>query len=371
MSVRIEGALVALAPIHQTQPGVQGWLSTSSDGGRLRLSYTDTGQGQCQVMMAQTIFDLDRRPRQVPYVTGNSINGVLRRKAAAHVLRALGQPVRTELFQVLSAGAFHKRDMGGDKSADMIVGAARNVFVGLFGGGGSSFARGTRSCDLLPVTATTQHLVPLWVYERYAIPMVEDGNGKLFEPTLTQIYSTIRRDPLLDGEGVHYIHDHSQAYADAIAADAADRKIKKASKAGESEVEAKSDRGLRMMSYCQAIAPGVPLSARILFTAAMTDAHVGLLLLALNDFVNDQKLAGVSRRGFGLFKPDLRLYAPAIDGHVDLFEPVLTEARDSVERYRLSDAVAHYVEAAQAELAKMTIAELEDLLVTTRLKAAA
>lgn len=374
---RIEGIIRTISPIHQTQPTVQGYVDWREGDRTLRLVYTDARKGRCQVQMSDAIFTPEGRRLEIPIVSGNSLRGLLRRKAARHLLTAMNQKIRPELFQVISVGAYHRKDMGGELSADLLTMARNNAFVGLFGGGGSSIASGYSVGDLRPVTFETQHLMPGWVGDQ-ALPgyvpepdSASGEEGKRIPPTLTRIYPTIRRDPMLQGEGVEFVHDHDKVFAERMLEMIATSKTRKAAKAADADADARAAAdsesviNMAMMSYVQAIVPGVPMYCGLNFRSWATPEHIGLMLLALQDLVNDQAMGGASRRGFGRFKPDLRLYADGIDGSAPVFAP---RQGDEAE-YRLSDEAEVYAQSARDALPLITVAELEDLYITTLSKA--
>lgn len=376
MSQRIEGYILAQSPIHQTQPLVEGFVDWRPEDSAPRLVFSDRSRGRCQVMMNESLFTPEGRRISSPIIAGNSLRGVLRRAATRALLTAIGQPVRPELFQVLSAGAFHRKDMGGIKSADMLNGAAKNVFVGLFGGGGASFPSGYTATDMRPVSGNTAHLLPAWVVDEAGVAKgtrTDEGTGevKTFDQSFLRIYATIRRDPMMQGEGVSFVHQHDQVYAERMkemVATKAKTKAKKAA-AGDDDTQVDSIINLAMMSYVQAIVPGVPLSFSLQFRRWTTDEQIGLALIALEDMVNAQALGGASRRGFGRFKPVLKLWVDSQEQAVPVFNAV--EVSGSVDHYELSDVARGYADAARAAMEQVTIAELEDLFITTEAKSAA
>ena len=359
MKARIEGFFLTQSPIHQTQPGVQGYVDAKEGRAGLQLSYTKTRLGQCQVQMSTTMFGENRLRTEVPMVQGASLRGVLRRAATKRLLRAINQPIRPDLFQVLSAGAFHRKDMGGEKTADMLNAANKNAFVGLFGGGGASLPSNYSASDLLPITAATEFLIQPWVRDAAGVikrGTTRDDSGREFDQTLTHIYATIRRDPFMSGEGVEFIHDHDVQYTQR-------RKDIESTK----KADGGSPLDLSMMSYVQAIVPGVPLNLSLTFKEIAGPQHIGLLLLALEDIVNTQALGGASRRGFGRFSPTLKLFAEGLDAPITVFETVIENGSKS--GYKLSAELQGYVDAATDSINSTSIALLEDLLITTKSKA--
>lgn len=377
MAARIEGIIRTLSPVHQTQPGIDGYVDLSRDKRSLQLAYSDKRKGRCQVQMSDTVFTDEGRSINIPIVTSGSLRGIARRAAARTMLNIINQPIRAELFQVISAGAHHRRDLGGELSADMLQLARSNPFVGLFGGGGSSIHSAFTMTDLRPVTQDTAFLFPPWVADRKVTgaTIKEDPDGdesatRTLPPNLMRIYPTIRRDPMLAGEGVEYVHNHDEVYAERMA----EMLASKAAKAKGSNDDAAdavdenvdSDINLKMMSYVQAIVPGVPLFFSARMRSWASTEHTGLLLLALGEIVNAQAMGGASRRGFGRFDADLRLYDDGLEAPAAVFHPRDDEGQ---VLYRFTDIAQGYVDGALAALAEVTVPELEDLLITTKVKA--
>ena len=82
--------------------------------------------------------------------------------------------------------------------------------------------------------------------------------------------------------------------------------------------------------------------------------QIGLALMAVRDWANANVVGGASARGFGRFEAQLALF----DGDTQL-APSIFAPGDHATAYRLSDDVASYVQAAQAELDALTVEAME------------
>ena len=354
MQTRIEGFIKTITPVHQTRP-VKGYFDPRNPK---HVSFSDKGKGQCQVMMSSSFIGRDNRRIDLPIISGNSLRGVLRRSCAKVLLDTVNQPIRTELFQCLVAGAAARDSIGGGLTALLLLKARANVFAGVFGGGASMLSSCYSVADMTPVHQAISHLVSPWIVDAAPAMPSSFGDGRTETP-LTEIYLTVRRDPFLDGEGVSYVYEHDQSFItyQSKILDAARRK-EAAAAAGEDNNEAGG--GLRMMSYVEALVPGVPLCFSLTMKPYTTEAQMGLMLLGLQQWANAQAIGGAARRGFGRFRPTLRFYQDSLDAPVSLLQPI---GDGTIDSYALNQSVQPYIDAAREAMAKVTVAELEDLFI--------
>jgi CRISPR type IV-associated protein Csf2 len=350
VQTRIEGFIKTVTPVHQTRP-VKGYFDPRNPQ---RVSFSDKGKGQVHVMMSSAFLGFGNRKVELPIISGNSLRGVLRRNCAKVLLDAINQPIRTELFQCLVAGASARDRVGSGQTALLLQRARSHVFAGVFGGGALMLNSCYSVADMVPVHESIAHLMSPWIVDSApAIPATGDGGA---EVPLTNIYLTVRRDPFLDGEGVSYVHEHDKEFLSyqSELLDFARRKEEAAASDGE------GTRGLRMISYVEALVPGVPLNFSLTMKHYTNDAQIGLMLLGLRQWANAQAIGGAGRRGFGRFQPALRLYQDSLDAPVSLFQPI---GDGTVDTYALNPAVQRYVDAAQDAIARVTVTELEELFI--------
>lgn len=113
--LHLVGTILPTTPVHQTDPNRDG-------------NYSKT--------LKTYAWDKNQSRHEIPFVTANSIRGQLRRAAANIVLEALNQPVTRALFSVLTSGKASRKDVGLVPTTRATVDGGKNVFAGLFGGGG-------------------------------------------------------------------------------------------------------------------------------------------------------------------------------------------------------------------------------------------
>lgn len=355
MSLQIVGTITLTTHAHQSDPG-------SKDGNRSGT-------------MKTWHFTGDGRRRPVPFITANSVRGLLRRAAATRVLDALGQPVSRQLFSILNRGAAGRSDIGAEPSVPAMVEGARNVFAGLFGGGPymlhSRFSMGPL-VPLLSWTENTLHpaLRPLAIAAENL--SYKDSEGNLRDTPLTTDIILTGKDDLLMGKGQNYVEnyqeslkewlDHVQGGREAKAA------RKKAKQSGDEVDEATAktkSSDLSSFNFVEALLPGTPLQFWLRMKSQTTPAQVGLALMAVRDWANENIVGGMSARGFGRFDAQLALY----DGDT-LVVPNIFRPGDHSAAYRLSDDVTNYVQAAQQELEALTVETLNTVYPSDTKKAA-
>lgn len=356
---RIQGTFRLTSPLHCASPD-----DTLVKDSKLKGSQTPTTQ--------QNIMTRNGVQR-VPYFPGNDLRGRLRRKAAALVLdriTASGGKVTPELYSGLTTGAITSSP-DANLTVEEALRARRNVYMGLFGGGARLLRSRFQASDLIPVLASTIEvgMVP----ERFGntddqnfLPIsnktVDTGSEKvpLQGWQLVQVTNVLRVDDLhrvlRPNEVEAYIENAATVVAAIQQKNLEGRKARKDTKAqaeagaiGKSEVSSKLETG-NMMSF-QSIMAGTPMHSLFELDNDVTDAHVGLMLLALQALVREQKLGGWCRAGLGRFDANLTLTR---DGQA---MPVFASERAGSDA-ELSAQVTPFVDAAIAELSKLTEAEL-------------
>lgn len=352
---KIEGFVRALTPIHQTRP-VEAFFDPGAPN---KVSFQDRRKGRVQSMMTSTFWGQDQRRRELPSLSGNGLRGAYRRSGTGILCRAMGQPMRTELFQCLAAGAAGKDAIGGGQTALLLSKAREHVFAGLFGGGFSMLPSLYTVQDLTPIYEPIRHLIPAWVCDAAGVVGVDAAsNSDQRDASLCHVYTTIRRDPMLDGEGVSFVHEHDVEFMKYQEEVGLARKAKEAKKAGET-VENEGEAGLRMMSYVEAIIPGVPLSFGMKMKPHVNNAQLGLMLMTLLEWVRAQSIGGASRRGFGTFEQHLKLFHPDFNGPVEIIQSEVIDG--AVVGYTLNDRLIGFTDEAQVALSNCSVVELEKL----------
>lgn len=351
MSLQIVGLITLTSHAHQSDP--------------------DGRVGNRSGTMKTWHFSADGRRKQTPYITSNSVRGLTRRAGAEIVLTTLGKPVSRELFSILTRGAAGRSDISAEPTVDAMVFGGRNVFAGLFGGGPymlhSRFSMG----PLIPALAWTERYlhpalrdkaIPLEYLTYKVDDIVRDA------PLTTDIILT-GKDDLLMGRGQQYVENYQESLknwlghvssgrAAKAAKKEADTQAKEARKKGDKpsapEAPTAKSSDLQGFNFIEAMLPGTPLQFWLRLKPHATPAQVGLALMSVRDWANQNTVGGMSARGFGSFEASLSLY----DSDTQVCENIFRSG-DHATAYRLNPALDQYLTAATTELEALTVEDLE------------
>lgn len=275
MKLVIRGTVTTASHVHQSSPDTK--------GAHMRTNLAANG-----VLV-----------RDVPYITANSVRGLIRRGAGEHVIDCLvkdGVQISRNLYLSMFRGTFGRTaiDAGGATYTEA-ANAAKHVFAGLFGGGARMYRSPWRiTRDLMPVLDCTKAGMSLVVHEQALAASPRD----ILVDTLMAPRDDFARLPQTARLSVA---DLEAEYTEHMAKKMEQRQ---AGKDG-SEKESKDD--LDNFAITQCIIPGVPLVFDIQ-TDDITPAQVGMLLNGLHVWVNKNALGGGSARGRGAFIPNLSLW---------------------------------------------------------------
>jgi CRISPR type IV-associated protein Csf2 len=137
----IRGTLTTAALTHQTSP---------------------SGKGE---QIKTDVLGPDGLIRGVPYITANSVRGLIRREAGHLVMERLQESqskIHRNLYLSIMRGSYARTgiDAGGATYIQQLM-ASKHVFGGLFGGGGRMYRSPFRlERDLLPVLESYRGLFP-------------------------------------------------------------------------------------------------------------------------------------------------------------------------------------------------------------------
>lgn len=302
VSNKIEGIFRLLSPMHCAAVGDKG------------------GENNVTLTQKQSLITRAGK-RTFPIFPGNDIRGRLRRIAASLILDhiVLAGKVNVNLYAGLKAGAITANPES-DLTIEEALRARDNVYMGLFGGGTRLLRSRFCANDLVPVLADTiearivpKHFGDDWVPTGYVATDVIgplQGYGVMDKRTSLRVDDVGRVTNLDDME--KYIENVLVAVGQKQAATLADRKERKGSKAALKAGEIKSDelvgkKDTGNMFTVETIMRGTPMYCLIDLQNDVSDAHVGLMLLALQALVREQALGGWIRTGFGRFSADLTL----------------------------------------------------------------
>lgn len=357
ISNRITGIVQLTRPLHCATPDRENARSSSETPTAFQRIHTRKGVDT------------------VPYFPGNDLRGRLRRKAAALVLDhiTVAGKVKTDLYAGLTCGAVGAT-VDSVVTVEEALRARNDVYMGLFGGGARLLRSRYRVADLLPVLASTVEAgcVPS-AYgqddERNWLPMNKERTGPLAGVELIDRVNFFRVDDLFrvvrPDELGRYVENAAEAVAEQQAQTLISQMRRKDDKAkarsGEirfSEVAGKADVG-NMLSF-QVIPAGTRMYFQLDFADDVTDAHVGLMLLALRALVREQALGGWIRAGLGQFTAELTM-----DREGNAY-PVFAEKNHSSAAGAdadLAPAVEPFVKAAEEGLRKLTIGSMTEFFI--------
>lgn len=334
----IEGILRLSTPMHCTMPGDK--IKDATPTMQIGI-VTGTGRDN------------------MPYFPGNDLRGRLRRKAAAIVMPALvseGGKLPLELYAGLTCGASDTSPEN-ELSIEEALRSAKNIYMGVFGGGKRLLRSRFSVQDLIPITQSTVDtgLVP----KKYEIPDPEKG-GTLVDYAwkLLEILTSYHRDDVHNvsrpEEMMNYMENCEVTvaeYQENNLQNARTRKEEKADGVTGKDKERTRKTGLNNIMPIQVIQAGTPMYFRMDFHDGVTDAQIGLMLQSLEALVNEQALGGWSRIGLG--KYHVREMNLVRDGES---MPVFTGGDG--DAFRLHNSLATYVRQAQEEVAALTVADM-------------
>jgi CRISPR type IV-associated protein Csf2 len=305
ISNKIEGTIRLISPMHCAT------IDASSDA---------TGNENITRTHKQTVIT-SRGSQRMPFFPANDLRGRLRRKAAAIVLDQITatSKVKVDLYAALMAGAITASPES-DLTIEEALRARDNVYMGLFGGGTRLLRSRYCTNDLMPIVQDTidAGIVPASFGDN-GVPQGFAGDGTTGPLTgfhLVQTRTSFRIDDVARVINADEIEKYVENAVNSIAvkqaqtlADRAERKADKAAvKAGDLKAEAMAGKkDLSNMFAVEVVPRGTPLHCLIDLQNDTSDAHVGLLLMALTALVREQGLGGWIRAGFGRFSADLTL----------------------------------------------------------------
>lgn len=247
------------------------------------------------------------RNLRLPYVTGNSVRGRLRRLASAQVFESLAERslrIDRKHFLSIVRGAYGRSDIAGGSTYRGQAAAATDVFAGLFGGGTMMLESKFSVSNLMPLLAGTA---------RYLNPAHPNLDGDLLQPPfLNLMFETLMtaRNDLSKLPEFDVLENAEESWDQHQAENISDRV---SNLEGEETVHGKKD--LRNFLKRNVMAAGVPLGFQIR-VRNVTAAQAGLLLMSVQQWVYLNELGGQSSRGYGTFNAKLWVN-PVIDGRMD------------------------------------------------------
>lgn len=286
----------------------------------------------------------------VPFISANSIRGLIRRAAAEVLIESLidrGQTISRGAYLSLVRGAHARTGINtGSLTFAQAQAAAEHVFAGVFGGGSFMFpSRMDIERDALPITIETNPLLPRDVHHL----CIEEEAGLLMTRTMMAPRDDFAKLPDLARRVVKNV---DAEYANHMQNKLAQSSASKAAKDANEDKVSKDDLD-NFMGEIECIKPGVPLYFGLV-GRGLTDEQVGLVLLGVQRWANRNVLGGGSARGRGRFKPDLTCTVD--DEQIPLFEAI-----GDVPNLKLNPALDGLVSAALAAIAEQTPESIDEV----------
>lgn len=288
LSLAIRGVITLVAHAHQTSP--------------------EKGKGGLSLQMKTSVLTSGGVAEDIPYITANSVRGMLRRAAGEVLTDELAknkEQVSRNLYLTIMRGSFARNgvEAGGANYKQMIA-AQGHAFAGLFGGGAYMYFSKLRiERDLLPMVEAIRDIFP----QQYHADCLKVDPWKLINRILVAGRDDFARMP--DGE---LVENAEQAYIEHMGAKFAGNSAKKAQRAqkmaGEEIFgEKATTTDLNGYNLVEAIVPGTRMYFGM--TARdVTPAQAGLLCEAIKRWANRNALGGGSVRGRGAFNAALTIH---------------------------------------------------------------
>lgn len=274
----------------------------------------------------------------VPYYPANGLRGALRRIATDIVLRAINENVSIDLYHAMSSGAVTGKPNTNSKGEEFIstvsvetkLNNQSNVFLGVFGGGFYMTTGGIIVTDMLPMIPLVQDagLYPDGIFEDITAPL------NPYEIIETRHF--LRGDDVISPQNNKKIPVDKKEVLDWEATNLR----------SELENNARNPLALTNFQKYDSVIAGTSMTFNIEIKSGLSNAQIGLLLMSVRDFANEQKLGGKIGVGFGRFIADLTFYNDEGEG-----VPALTvvEKGDKSE-YVVSEELSVYIKSCELEL---------------------
>lgn len=289
---RIHAFLRTLAPLHISSPE-----SARLNIAEMKPIYSDSKEHPpLNLTQKLTVMEQGGNTRLVPVIAANNLMGRLRRhaaKAVCDVIKAKGQRIKIGTYMGLQCGAVTGNPDGRDVNYSEYKETRANPYIGLFGGGPRMMRRYVRAFNLVPYMDCTASM-----FGRTQHPYMDETIHKTPADSrrLTQCWILNRNDDLRELANLQQAGDVIEDFESRLSA--RQQAIVAASSA-ENRAEGDPRLSTRSFSALEFVVPGVYFP--VCFELDVTDAQLGLFLVALDQFCDKERIGGHSRNGFGAF----------------------------------------------------------------------
>lgn len=236
----------------------------------------------------------------VPVIPANNINGHLRRHGAALIfdaLKARDQKVSIEVYSAMTCGA-----VTGSPDAEMIKfdeyrESRENVFLGLFGGGPRMIRRNVRVHNMVPVTQDT---LDVGLHDGASRHPDMDGAASLgLTARIPENVNMITSWTFLRNDDLKSLADVEQQ--ESIIEDYVQKIQEYQAKILEEKAKGKGGDRFSTFTFSafEFVIPGIMFP--MTYELDVTEAQLGLFLLALDRFAEKDRIGGITRNGLGQF----------------------------------------------------------------------
>ena len=361
--IKFAGVLTTKTPLHVTAP--ETWYYTDQ---RRFSPMKGTGKPASRVMRTPVVMPaiaealtedtgLDERPKmrkqvvELPFFPANSLAGRIRRKACARifdVLIAKGESISLNTYRAMVTGASGKTADGAAHRPSFFERVRKNVFMGVFGGGPYILPRGYACGDMMPITTDMVETGKITLPDTLSVEPVFARNS--YDLTgvrhFFHVDDTVRHVDTALGELVENYEEDVYEWLELNFPNKEEKKKKKDSDEKKMTVS--------NMGIFEFVPQGVPFNVSITPYDHLNDAQVCLLLYAILDIANEQKLGGLVRHEFGQFQ--LQLEAMVNGKWISAIE-----YDEELDSYMISEDLQYLEDAFAAEIDNISAAEFEEL----------
>lgn len=253
------------------------------------------------------------RGNNIPYFPSNGLRGRMRRFIAKRVLDSLTETqgaIPTDIFLGIQNGSSHTQPDKANSSVEEMIRGAEHPYMGVFGGGSRMLESRYAVSDINPILAETldagvvqaPHGLLQGIVDTQVIGSGDDVS-MLRAYQIVEKRSFIKIDDIVRGKNLVDVSEKIEGGVDAIAAHLEavthNQSTRKEQKKSGGDVAKKLT--LSNMLGVESICAGVDMHFRIDVSPDLTEAQVGVILLALEDLANQNYLGGWGRTGFGRF----------------------------------------------------------------------
>ena len=323
MKYQIQGEFVPITPLH-----------IASGAGNVRFDFK-TGRriygsnGGVPLTTVQTLtFLVDHEERgylEVPCVHANTIRGGIRRCGARVVSRIFSenddQVTLDTMLRMCTGTSTGRPNPSKPTTIEDLDRIYDNPFVGLFGGGDCMHRSRMRTGTAIPVV---QQLIDLGAIPQNYAPMPGENHLRSCV-VIRRVDDFLRNISALDESIVAAVQDFNKTASERIMADAQSRASRKAG----DDADPKGDM-VDSINALEFVNPGARFYIR--FSVDGAPHHLGMFLLALQEFYRHNALGGWTRNDFGRFRLD-NLYIDTGDQRLTIFKDGSDELHDDVQPF--------------------------------------